>query len=138
MPSITIRFDTNDIWTECATHNINQDPVGNIDGFVVDNKYIRLLDSASGAVPTTRTFVLISPFLANNTISRLLTVLKQNRLTSGFSPDEALFYERVVIVDPNGDFPLTDLLPLQNAGINVNTIPAGTSGEMSNALVNLL
>ncbi len=137
MSAITVRFDTSDIWTECKNHHIDPNNQNRLDGWAVDGSYLTVYDSGAGFGGRTRTQVLVSPELNNKTIARLLTSLKENQISCGFSLDDALFYERVIVVDPDGDFPQAGLIRLMTAGITVESL-TGPEENFGDELANLL
>lgn len=81
-----------------------------------------------------RTLVLISPELSNKTIASLITTLKRNLMTCAFSIDEANFYQRVIVIDPDHYFTDDDLIRLDNNGIQVEPIRENVAATLKEKL----
>lgn len=99
------------------------------------NRFLSLETYVEGAQKKEVIFVLISPDLNNKIITRLLTLLKQYRVTCGFSVEKVHLYDRVILVDPNHDYP-DNLKLLKEAGIRVDEL--SSEGDLKENLKKLL
>ena len=116
---VVITFNGSSIMSECGAATITANPVSNtIETWVTKNNYLCLMKYQAPCWPENRTYVLFSPKLRTDVIRGAATVLKRNKISSGFDVDEALFYEKVYAVGP---FEPADLVPLTSTDVTVDT-----------------
>jgi len=137
-----VTYNGNDIWNKCYQYGVKPDAYTQLNAECINSStpglsHITLRDSADPAAETARTLVLISPELSNKIITGLISTLKRKLTSCGFNVNEAYFYERVIVVDPDQDFADADLIQLQNTGIEVERLP-GLANEMGQKLEDAL
>jgi hypothetical protein len=104
-----------DIVKECSKNGVFENSDGEFEFKFFKKKpdwwpaHLRLFNSAAGlsTLPAglashSTSFVLLSPKLSNQTIIKLLTLLKGNKALIGFRPSDALIHQRVYVVGEFG------------------------------------
>jgi hypothetical protein len=131
-----LQFGASDVWQECRNNHVDGDNGGNIWCWIEHGECLLLQNSdVDPAAPRDRAFVLFSPQLTNQVISRTLTVRKEHRLPCGFLVDSARLHQKVFVV---GEFSDEELAPLVQAEIDVVRVVGGTPKEISDNLAALL
>ena len=128
-------FNDSGFWQKCLDHHV--EPFGQdhaYDVVVVRRKSVKLIDRNSAAAPETSRFVLISDQLPSETIQRLTTVLRNNRLSSGYLVREALDYQTIYLIDPNQDFTASDRTLFVDNDRTLIKINGNTGSELAQDL----
>lgn len=141
-------INDNGFWQKCAAHDVKpSDSIASPpNSYLVVHVHsrhgirgsVKLTDASFGIAPETSRFVLISDQLPSETIQRLTTVLRNNRLSSGYLVREALDYQTIYLIDPNQDFTASDRTLFVDNDRTLIKINGNTGSELAQDLASKL
>ncbi len=138
MASETVRDQTMDVWTFCSNNDIRP-KLGNFNAWISPGWRICVYDTASGIGELERAFLLVSPMLSSKYLQRLVTLVRENEITCGFSVREAFDYQVIYLIDPNGDFSDAELAPLAlDSDITLHKVTGTEPSDLADELKTLI
>lgn len=130
----TMPFGSDQVWNECHAGAISASASSTIQFQVWPGWGLVLYNSAGGIEVLPGHFVLFSPQLKPKTICDLLPLLQRRQVACGFNVADIHCFQNVYVV---GNFSDDQLLPLVQAGINVQRV-TGASTKARLAKLELL